>query len=65
MRDLNPKAAADSWGTFNFKWPFSRLLILSVVLHTFLKLITLIKSPHLRMNPTTCSTNLKKIHLFL
>jgi hypothetical protein len=37
MGDLNPKAAADSRGSFRFKCPFLQVLILSVVFHTFLK----------------------------
>ena len=39
-RDLNPKLAADGWGTFHFKCLFLYLLILYAVLHTFLKLIS-------------------------
>jgi len=38
--DLNPKAAADGQSTFCFKWPFLHLMILTIVFHTFLKLIT-------------------------
>jgi hypothetical protein len=40
MRDINPEAAANRQGTVRFKYPFLHLLILSVVFHTFLKLIT-------------------------
>jgi hypothetical protein len=37
MGDLNPKVATDGQGSFHFKCPFSHVLILSVVFHTFLK----------------------------
>jgi hypothetical protein len=39
MGDLNPKVAAGGQGSFDFKCPFSHLLI-SIVFHTFLKIKT-------------------------
>jgi hypothetical protein len=38
MGDLNPKVAADGWGSSRFKCPFLHLLILFVVFNTFLKI---------------------------
>jgi len=40
MRDLNPKVADDSQGTFSLICPFLHLLILCAVFHTFLKIKT-------------------------
>jgi hypothetical protein len=40
MRDLSPKVAADGQGTFHSELLLSQLLILSIVIHTFLKLYT-------------------------
>jgi hypothetical protein len=40
MRDIKAKIAADRQGTSRFKWPFLRLMILSVVFPTNLKLMT-------------------------
>jgi hypothetical protein len=39
MRDLNFEVATDGWGTVHFKCLFLHLLMLSIVFHTFLKLI--------------------------
>ena len=38
--DLNPNAAAHGQRTFQLKCPFLHLLILSAILHTFLKIKT-------------------------
>jgi hypothetical protein len=65
MRDLNPKVAADSQGTFRFKCPFLLMLVLSAIFNTFLKIKTSNKSIRLRMNPPTHSASYKKIHTFL
>ena len=65
MRDLNPKVAADDWGTLRFKFPFLHLLILSPVLHTFLKIKIWNKKYKLRMNTSTHSASFKKTHVFL
>jgi hypothetical protein len=65
MRVLNTKVAADGQGTFHFECPFLLLPILSTVFHMFLKKKFEIKIICLRMNPSTHSTSLKKIHLFL
>ena len=63
-RDLNPEVVADGWGTFCFKCPFLNLPLL-VVFRTFFKLLTSNTKCTLRMNPSTCSRSLKKVHLFL
>jgi hypothetical protein len=52
MRDLNPKAAADSRGSLYFKCLFSHLLILSVEFHIFLKIRTSNKKSTLK---TVCT----------
>jgi hypothetical protein len=38
MGDLNPKVATVGCGSFHFICPFSHLLILSILFHTFLKI---------------------------
>jgi hypothetical protein len=43
MRDLNPKVANDSQGTFSSIHPFLHLLILCALFHAFLKIKTLNK----------------------
>jgi hypothetical protein len=40
MGDLNPKVAADGRGSLRINCPFSHVLLLSVVFHTFLKINT-------------------------
>jgi len=49
---LNPKVATGGQGTFCFKFPVLYLLI-SVVFHTFLKLMNSNKKYTLRVNPST------------
>jgi hypothetical protein len=56
--------ATDGRGSYRFKCPFSHVLILSSVFHTFLKIKTSNKNTRLRMNPSTRYASLKKSTYF-
>jgi len=56
---------SDGQVTFCPKYLFSPLLILSTVFHTLLRIKILNKKYTCKNESTTCSTGLKKIHLFV
>jgi hypothetical protein len=64
MRHLITKEAADGRDTFCLKCPFLHLQILSVVFHTFLKLITSNKKYTIQNESPNHSPSLKKSTYF-